>query len=207
MRCCTALIACLLLGGLSLPLPATAVTPAAQHRAAVEAARRGEYAAAVEGLRDLVREYPRRDLYLHDLAVVLSWAGREREAVGLLPRINPYEAPRYVVTTLARSAREAGLTGIALDFHRAWLLRWPDDQEARIGLALTLAAAGEYEAAREQLEVLLRAHPDNLEGWRARARVNLLAGDPLRAAAAWREVLRRRPDDADALRGLIGSLR
>ncbi len=207
MRCRAALLPCLLLGSLLASSGALCASPESLHRQAVEAARQGDYANAVDLLRRLVREHPEREGFLHDLAVVLSWSGDEHGAVELLPRISPYEAPRYVVAVLARSARNTGLPGISLDFYQALLQRWPDDEEGRIGLALTLASAGEYEAARARIAAFLRDHPDNLEGWRARAWINARAGDALRAAAAWREVLRRHPEDREALRGLVGSLR
>ncbi len=207
MRCRAALLLCLLMGCLLAPVAAATTDPDTLHRQAVKAARAGDYDLALRLLRGLVRDHPERDGFLHDLAVVLSWSGDDRGAVGLLPRIDPYRAPRYVVAILARSARNTGLSGIALDYYEALLQRWPDDEEGRIGLALALASAGEYERARRRIAAFLRDRPGSTEGWRARAWINTRAGDPLRAAAAWREVLRLVPEDREALRGLAGSLR
>ena len=62
--------------------------------------------------------------------------------------------------------------------------------------------AGEREAMIrgmvERLDARLRNEPDDVEGWRRLARSYGVLGDAGRADAAWREVLTRAPDDAEA---------
>jgi tetratricopeptide (TPR) repeat protein len=96
---------------------------------------------------------------------------------------------------LVRSYAEQGL----------WLL-WTrsgdaatDRQMARAG---ELMRAGDYPAAIELLNTVIKQKPDFAEGWNRRATVHYLAGDYRRSIADCDEVLKRNPRHFGALSGL-----
>ena len=77
--------------------------------------------------------------------------------------------------------------------------------EVRLAEAAEQARAGDYPAALATLDLVPADHPDRLD---LLARVHAQRGAFAEAEAAWREVLRLRPDDPAALRGcaLVGRI-
>lgn len=73
---------------------------------------------------------------------------------------------------------------------------------AAIGAARRLAAAGEIDAALRVLEVAEAGAPPSLPALDLRARIHAQAGRYGDAIAAWRAVLERAPEQAEARRGL-----
>ncbi|WP_158848833.1 OmpA family protein [Saccharothrix deserti] len=78
--------------------------------------------------------------------------------------------------------------------------------DVRLAEAAEQARAGDYRQALATLDLLPADHPDRLD---LVARIHAQCGSYAAAEAAWREVLRVRPDDAAALRGcaLISRIR
>jgi lipopolysaccharide assembly protein B len=72
---------------------------------------------------------------------------------------------------------------------RAELSLRPEDAEARLALARTLAARGEGEAALAELDVLFEREPERIDAHAARARILLGAGRDAEAAKALAELL------------------
>ena len=71
----------------------------------MQAARRGEYDAAVSALRALLAASPSDTATAFDLAVVLEWAGRPREATDVFERTGVAEPPEYVLGAMLRAYR------------------------------------------------------------------------------------------------------
>jgi biofilm PGA synthesis protein PgaA len=85
----------------------TAGSVAAQTReAAVEAARRGAYDTAISSLQALAKAAPFDTGVRFDLAVVLQWAGRSREATDVFDSTRGTEAPEYVLSAMTRAYRD-----------------------------------------------------------------------------------------------------
>ncbi len=140
---------------------------AAQTReAAVEAARRGEYETAISSLQALAQAAPSDTGVRFDLAVVLQWAGRSREATDVFEGMQATEAPEYVLSAMTRAYRDqqrwADAAGLAGEGGR----RFPDSAEwplaARLAEAGAAVEAGDsYAALRAYLAARLLAPDDD----------------------------------------------
>lgn len=109
-------------------------------------------------------------------------------------------APAVAARCAGRASEALGLHDDAVRYYRAWLAHHPDDEAVVLRLAREVGRDGDDEAARALLARAVEAHPDFVE-----ARLNLgiaLArlGRYAEAAAAWRAVLARDPDHAEARR-------
>ncbi len=74
--------------------------------AAVESARRGAYETAISSLQALALAAPSDTGVRFDLAVVLQWAGRSREATEVFESTRATEAPEYVLSAMTRAYRD-----------------------------------------------------------------------------------------------------
>jgi biofilm PGA synthesis protein PgaA len=104
----------------SASLLAYAGAAAAQTReAAIESARRGDYETAISALQTLAQAAPAETGVRFDLAVVLQWAGRSREATDVFESMPGNEAPEYVLSAVARAYRDqqrwADAAGVAAE--------------------------------------------------------------------------------------------
>jgi len=120
--------------------------PAQIHAAALDLARRGDYAPALERLGRLVAAHPTQQTYLYDYASVLQRAGRHEATLGLAARIDAGTAPAYAVESLAAAAAATRRFDRAEDLYGTVLKRFPGRREAIEGLAAVsvqrLAATG-----------------------------------------------------------------
>jgi tetratricopeptide (TPR) repeat protein len=140
---------------------------AAQTReAAVESARRGEYDTAISSLRALAQAAPSDTGVRFDLAVVLQWAGRSREATDVFETTRSTEAPEYVLSAMTRAYRDQQRWTDAGRLAAEGGRRFP--QNAEWPLAVRLAEAGaalgagdSYGALRAYLTAQLLAPDDD----------------------------------------------
>ena len=103
----------------------------------------------------------------------------------------------------SRLALAALVGGVEAEGHfRAVLDLWPDDAEALIGLAELLAGRGDFPAAVELAQRLLRRDPDFLAAHRLLAQAWETLFDRGRAGTHWRRCLEIDPDDGAARAGL-----
>ncbi len=140
---------------------------AAQTReAAVEAARRGEYDTAISSLRALVQAAPSDAGVRFDLAVVLQWAGRSREATDVFEGTRATEAPEYVLSAMTRAYRDQQRWADAARLAAEGSRRFPESAEwplaARLAEAGAALEAGDsYAALRAYLAARLLAPDDD----------------------------------------------
>jgi tetratricopeptide (TPR) repeat protein len=87
----------------------------------------------------------------------------------------------FAFAVLAEEYRKAGRIDDAIATCRAGLDRHPSYHSARATLGRALAERGDFEAAREAFEAVLRAAPDHLAAQRGLAEVNRRGGDARRA--------------------------
>src|SRR4051812_430430 len=73
---------------------------------------------------------------------------------------------------LAEEFRRTGRYDDAIETCRAGLQRHPAYLSARVTLGRALIEAGEYEAARDELQTVLRSAPENLAAIRGLAQIN-----------------------------------
>ena len=141
---------------------------AAQTReGAVEAARRGEYGAAISSLRALAQAEPSDTGVRFDLAVVLQWAARSREATDVFESVRTTEAPEYVLSAMTRAYRDqrrwADAARLAAEGSRRFpaSVDWP--LAARLAEAGAALEAGDsYAALRAYLAARLLAPDDEV---------------------------------------------
>ncbi len=189
-----------------LPAPdqaAAAESPSEVHARAVAAARAGRHEEALRALAALTAEFPQEARYLDDYAVILGWAGRDAEALALLPRIDLTRAPAYALEGIARSARGTGDAALAVRILRLAVERFPDRIESRVMLARALADASQHAEVARALEDAQARFGDSVALLLARAYVAETRGDYFDALALHQRVLERDPANREAQRGQI----
>ena len=141
---------------------------AAQTReAAVEAARRGEYDTAISSLQKLARAAPSDTDVRFDLAVVLQWAGRSREATDVFESTRATEAPEYVLSPMTNAYRDQQRWADAARLAAEGGRRFPESAEwplaARLAEAGAALEAGDsYTAPRVSAARLLAPDDERL---------------------------------------------
>ncbi len=186
-----------------VPAPAGAQNAEERHARAIASARDGDYERALRLLKDLARRDPANKRYLYDRAVVLSWAGRDAEALALLPAIDPAEAPAYALEALAKSARNTGDHTQAQTLYRQILQRDAAYWQARLGLALTLVDTRNTGAAFKLLAELLASRPNDPEVLFAYAYALETDKRFLPALSTYERILEITPDSRPAYHGKV----
>jgi biofilm PGA synthesis protein PgaA len=191
-------------GAASAPAPAEL---RARQQAAIAAARSGDTASALREL-GVLRELAPEDIpLLHDEIVVLSWAGRDRDATLRASGLNLSRTPAYVLNAAAKSARNLGDGPTAERWYRAAASADAGNADAGAGLALTLADTGRLSEARGLLDSLPAYAQQTTAVRLASAYVNSRQEQYLAAIADYDTVLTRQPGERDALRGKALALR
>ncbi len=199
------------MAGVGLPtappvIAAPVVNPAAEHRAAVDQARQGEFATALRRLAALLEAYPENKAFRHDYISVLAWAGRDDEVLQQSSRLDFARTPVYVLEAIGKSARNRQRPALAVKAYEAALQRDPRNRQAGLGLAMSLAEARRPAEADAQMASLLRAAPRSVELLEALAYVKEVDRDYAGALAAYDRLLRIAPRHRGARRGRILSL-
>lgn len=143
------------------------------------------------------------------LATALIKAGRWNEAeiyLGELVRENPDSG--LVNLGLGRIAVQKGNASNAVDyFHKAIYGSWPDSSQKdpasmRMELINFLGKAGRLKQAQVELLTLIAENPEDLEISRQSAYLLLNYGLPAESAQTFREIVKKNPENAEALAGL-----
>ncbi|MDR3448502.1 MAG: poly-beta-1,6 N-acetyl-D-glucosamine export porin PgaA [Alphaproteobacteria bacterium] len=127
--------------------------------AAVAQARNGHYTEALKALADLHAKYPDDAAISGDEITVLSWAGRDSEAVALYTSL-PEGQPDYVLDAAAHSYRNLHRSQDALDLYRAALDKSPDNVTYAVGVIYSLADLGRSNEALSFAKDQLAKHPE-----------------------------------------------
>lgn len=163
---------------------------------AVAAAREGRYEEAIAMLRGLALTDPDPRVGF-DLAVVLAWAGRSREATEVF-EAGPRDAPAYVRAAMIGAYRDQRRFDEAERLAADSMRRDPTDPQWPRLRALALADAGRVAEAEALLAPLLDATPTDADAWLARGYASRRGGDRYAALRAYGEARRLRPDDSVA---------
>ncbi len=172
-------------------------------------AKAGRYAEAIERFRSALTAARGNREYQLALAQALLDAGQPTDAeatlAGLLQRVSTDgPANLAMARVLVKENRIAEATSY---YHRAIYGQWSQDPHGnrvrvRFELVDLLARQGAKQELLAELLPLEEAAPDD-DATRTRiARLFLAAGSPARAADIFRQLLRRRPRNADAYFGL-----
>jgi len=174
---------------------------AARHTLAVEALRRGEFDSAVPTLRELYEANPANTAYLNDYVVGLAWSQRDADALSLEPLLGVESTPVYVVDAIAKSARNAHATEIAVKWYRRAIELEPENAEFKLGLAFSFAESGRYQEADSVIEELSPSERQLPHVLAAESYIHRLAGRQIAALRVYDQILEVAPNDYDALRG------
>ncbi len=126
---------------------------------------------------------------LGDLPMALRWAKRWHE---LAP--DDSESARFEAGLLLADGQDSA----ALELLQATLARFPDDERVSSQLAELLAQHGRFGDAERLLHTVVQNHPHSAAAQLALGRLALLQNQPKRAASAFAEALRLRPDWEEA---------
>ncbi len=177
------------------------------HGDAIELARNGEFDEALRILRALREADPANSRLLHEETVVLGWAGQDQLALENGKLIHLESAPGYVVSAVARSARNLGEFEMAAHWYSTLLDRDLANLDARLGLAMTHADSADPEKA---WTVIAEAPDDQKNAVQLRLTEAYLyerEGRFMEALASYQRVLEMEPENREALRGTTLVLR
>jgi biofilm PGA synthesis protein PgaA len=182
---------------------APAVASPQTREEAVALARDGKTREAIAALRKLLAENPSDQLVAFDLAVILTWASRSREATDTFEEAGGAEPPEYVLGPVIRAYRDQKRFAEAERWAREAVQHYSSDATWKKLLALVLADRGRTKEAIETLTPLAAANPDDAEVWLALGYASLRAGDYAAARRNYGEALRLQPKNREAARAIV----
>jgi biofilm PGA synthesis protein PgaA len=177
-----------------------------QHQEAVRLARSGNVTEALRILQRLAAEAPNDHSITWDRIVILTWAGKDRNAVSLYEKSQKNPAPDYVLEAVARAYDDLHRYREALTVYRIGQRQSPGNTTFMAGEIRTLTYMDQLALARALASRVLIAHGDNVDVLLAAAeaaRASDKAVDALRYAD---RALKMSPQDRDALRERILSI-
>jgi Flp pilus assembly protein TadD len=181
-------------------LVATPSQGAETREEAVAAAREGRTGEAITALRKLLAEGTKDPLVGYDLALILTWVNRPREATDALERATAGggEVPEYVLAPMVRAYRDQKRFAEAEQWAREGQRRYPMDSTWAKLLALVLADQKRGKEATELLKPWAATQPDDPEIWLALGYAAQRSGDRVGTLRAYGQALRLRPNNREA---------
>ena len=173
---------------------------------AVALARDGNAEAAIAALRELLAAAPGDPLVAYDLAVVLTWVGRNREATDAFEKAGGDEPPEYVLGPIIRAYRDQKRFAEAERWARAAERRYPVDASWAKLLGLVLADQGKTKEAVALLEPWAATQPEDAEIWLALGYASLRSKDRFGTLRAYGQALRFQPENREAMGAMAGVL-
>ena len=143
-------------------LVATSLQGAETREEAVAAARAGRTEEGIAALRKLLAEGTQDPLVAYDLAVILTWVNRPREATDVFEKANSTatEIPTYALAPMVRAYRDQKRFAEAEQWAREGQRRYPMDSTWAKLLALVLADQKRGKEATELLKPWAATQPD-----------------------------------------------
>lgn len=177
-----------------------------QHQAVLQA-RNGQLADSLARIAALRQRYPEDSSLLHDETVILGWADKDTQVLDNARVIDTDTAPIQVLSAVARSARNQLHFEMAATWYAKALEAKPDDVDARLGLAMTLADAGDHNGAATTLDTLKGPDRKREDALLTEAYVHERSGRYLAAVGAYDGILLSDSEHRAALRGKALALR
>ncbi|MFL6528752.1 MAG: poly-beta-1,6 N-acetyl-D-glucosamine export porin PgaA [Chthoniobacterales bacterium] len=174
---------------------------------AVTMAREGNTEGAIAALHKLRSENPDDALVAFDVAVILTWGNRPREATAAFEQAGAAEPPEYVLGPIVRAYRDQKRFAEAERWAREAAERYPSDPTWRKLLGLVLADQGRTKEAMEVLTPLTEANPDDAEAWLALGYASSHGKDRFATLRNYGEALRLQPDNREAANAMAGVMR
>ena len=177
---------------------------------AVAQAREGHTREAIAALRKLLTENPGDSLVAFDLAVILTWAKRPREATDVFERAGNTEPPEYALGPMIRAYRDQKQFAKAERWARVAGERFPQDAAWKKLRGLILADQGRTAEALTLLKPMTTENPTDAEIWLALGYAARRAKDRANALRNYRQALLLQSDNreaADAIAALLAEMR
>ena len=179
----------------------------AQQNDAVTRARSGSVDSALITLRELRQAYPADPQLMYDETVLMSWVGRDPDVLANSDLIDAGLAPLYVLTAVAKAARNEGDLQTAIQWYALALERNPQYVDANLGMAMTQADSGAYGAASDTLTRLSDEQKSTTAFLLTEAYVLEQNERYLQAITRYDKILETNPDHPGALRAKALALR
>ncbi|MFN0299607.1 MAG: poly-beta-1,6 N-acetyl-D-glucosamine export porin PgaA [Burkholderiales bacterium] len=170
------------------------------HREAVAQARAGSYGESLQTLERLARQHIDQPRYFYDYILVLNWAGRDAEVLGIAERVPP-RAPAYVHEAIGRAACNLGKHAIAATRFRYAMAASPEALTPVIGLARVQRESGNPASARQTLLGVEPIHGRAPDWMIARAHVAESETKYLEALTYFQRAQQVEPERAEAISG------
>lgn len=192
-----------LLGLLYICSPAMASQPTAfeqEHESAILAARSGQFSQALDQLHRLRLQYPQARTLLIDETLVFAWANKDRQVVDNASQLNLSSDPVQVITAVAKAYRNLKEFDNAVRWYQGALTRQPDNLDARLGMAMSLADGKRYDEAITTLTVLPEPQQNSVPVLKVRAYILKNQGKKVQRLAVYDALLDLEPASPEILR-------
>ena len=197
----------MIVGGWLPVLLMTTHSPGAETREdAVAAAREGRTEEGIAALRKLLADGTDDPLAAYDLAVILTWVNRSREATDAFERAGALEVPAYVLAPIVRAYRDQKRFAEAEQWAREGQRRFPIDSTWPKLLGLVLADRKRASEAIALLKPWAATQPYDPEIWLALGYAALLSGDRFEILRDYGQALRLQPRNQEAAHAMAAVL-
>jgi len=178
---------------------------------AVQMARAAHYTEALVAFASLHQKYPDDTDITGDYVAVLSWAGKDADAVKLFATLPQDNQPDYILDAAAHSYRNLHQPKKALDLYQAALDKSPDNVTYAVGVIYSLSDLGRSDEALKIATEQLQKHPEKPDALvkaytyveRRRAIDLARAGHYEQALALLRQLRAKYPNDASEVMDYI----
>ena len=174
-----------------------------QYNTSIALAREGKYEKSLSLLSLLVRKNPDETRYRNDYVVVLGWAGKDKQAYEQLPKFNLDNTPVYVLSALAKSARNIKQFDDAIHLYELASEKDPLNNQFKAGLVMSLSDNRQFDLALGTVNSFLNNSAENMALLFAKAYVYESMSDNFRAIGIYDEILAQDPSSTQAMRGRI----
>ena len=177
-----------------------------KHQQALQLARQGKTAQALEIIETEIKQYPQQKRYFFDYLQILFWEGQYQSILKQSEQLNLEEVPDFVLKVIALSARYEKRFERAEHCWELLIKRMPLNDEYKIGLAAVLIDQYKITRAKTMLQAVLKKDRRNIEALKVLAYLYEQEENFIKAAATYERVLQLQLNDKEAIRGLVFSL-
>ncbi len=180
-----------------VPLALAAPWSSEQNDAVVKA-RSGDPAGSLPVLERLHDAHPDDVGLASDLTVVLTWAGRDSDAIAVFVTLPAGTAPDYVIDPVALAYRHLGDPTDALLLYRQGLQRSPGNAAFAAGAVRSLVDLVQIAPAIAEAEANLHAYGERVDILLAAGYAEIALGTPVEALRYDDRAIRVAPDNREA---------
>ncbi|TDJ42608.1 MAG: poly-beta-1,6 N-acetyl-D-glucosamine export porin PgaA [Gammaproteobacteria bacterium] len=169
-------------------------------------ARGGDYDTALAILAELRVEYPAEIALLYDEIVISVWAGNKGLALATADELVMDNTPLWVSAAVGKAARDLQRFDTAILWYESATRNNPADLDARLGLAMAHADAGQASDARAALKLTPPSVQKTTPVLLTSAYLFQREGMFIPAVNEYDRILAIEPNQSEALRGKIYAL-